>query len=102
MGQINQQACIKIECDGHAIFCDGGNITQAAILFLTAGTQSRFFFIGIFDIGLRAHLNLRSAPIDNDRVTRFNKACDIFNGANSRNTQRARNNRNVTRRAAFF
>ena len=71
-------------------------------MLLTACAQAGLFLVGVFDILLRADMHLPCCTVNDQRIACLDKSGDVFNHADSRNTECTRDNGNVTGGAAFL
>ncbi len=85
-----------------AVLGDAGLVAQREILRLPARAQFDALDIGALDVRRRPHMHVAGRAVDDDGVARFDKAGGVGDLADGRNAERARHDRDVRGRAAFF
>ena len=79
-----------------------GSVAQGAILILPPGAQLRLFDIGRFEIGRRQQVHFAGDAVDDQRVAVLDDLGDIGDVADRGNPERARDDRDMARRARLF
>ena len=90
---------MQIDCN--AILCHGRDVAQFRILRLFSRAQPRLFGIRMFDIGWRAQMNIAGDAIDDYCIAGFNQIDNIGDVADSRDAERAGNDRDMAQGAGL-
>ena len=102
MLHVDEQAGIHTERHCDAVARHRRHVAQRLVLLLPARAQPRLGAIGGLDIRLRAHLHITHRSVDNDGVAAFDEIGDVGDIADRRDAERARDHRDMARRAAVL